>query len=98
MKEDMKKILAMSQFYGTSQCERKCKVLPQGWRWLVLTVLSVDTPSLGYVVLAEISLEPGQAGTVEGLGGGEALSDTHRGGGWSGLRTSSVAQKAARLV
>ena len=41
----------------------------------------VDTPSLGYVVLAEISLEPGQAGTVEGLGGGEALSYTHRGGG-----------------
>ena len=24
--------------------------------------------ALGYVVLAEISLEPGQAGTVEGLG------------------------------
>ena len=50
--------------------------------------------TLCYVLLAEISLEPGQAGTVEGrvvlraaaavltgLGGAEALSDTARGGG-----------------
>ena len=50
--------------------------------------------TLSYVVLAEITLEPGQAGTVEGgvvlraaaavltgLGGAEALSDTASGGG-----------------
>ena len=55
--------------------------------------------TLSYVVLAEISLEPGQAGTVEvgvvlraaatvltGLGGAEALPDTaSRGGGVSGV-------------
>ena len=29
------------KFYGTSQCERKCKVLPQGWSWLVLTVFAL---------------------------------------------------------
>ena len=55
--------------------------------------------ALRYVVLAEITLEPGRAGTVEGgvvlrapaavltgLGGAEALSDTARsGGGVSGV-------------
>ena len=66
MKEDMKKILAMSQFYGTSQCERKCKGQE------VVGTDRVGSPSLGFVVLAEISLKPGQVGTAE---------DTGRGGG-----------------
>ena len=39
----------------------------------------VGSPSLGFVVLAEISLEPGQVGTVE---------DTGRGGG--GVETQEV--------
>ena len=59
--------------------------------------------ALSYVVLAEITLEPGQTGTVEGgvvlrapaavltgLGGAEALSDTARsGGGVSGVSRST---------
>ena len=63
----------MNQFYGTSQCERKCKGQE------VVGTDRVGSPSLGCVVLAEISLEPGQAGTVE---------DTGRGGG--GVETQEV--------